>query len=100
MGSLVCLATSVMYHGTRLPTWRRVDMVVVNSIGSYYTICCLQDHGLQKTLAIWAYVLASGSLCIYAYQQRQSALYGEKHHWLIHVMSNAGLCCYVLATKH
>jgi hypothetical protein len=75
-------------------------MTVVNSIGGYFTTCCIVDYGVQKTAAMWAYLFVGSAVTLYGYQRQQSTLFSERHHWLVHVFSNAGLCCYVLAAKH
>jgi hypothetical protein len=74
-------------------------MVVVNSIGSIFlTDCYLTIPVCLETQMV--YLCAMTAFMQYMYQLRtKNKNFGVKYHWLIHVVSNAGIGFYVFA-KH
>lgn len=95
---LLCLCTSVCHHSLKKPSekMRIVDMVVVNSIGSYF----IRDCYLTLPICLETQMVYLCAMTAFLqYMRTINKNFGVKYHWLIHVISNTGVGFYVYA-KH
>jgi hypothetical protein len=94
---LLCLTTSALHHGRNCQDKiiQKIDKIVVRSVAGVYVLHSLLTMPIKPPI-ILMYLLGIVATLIYAQTGRHQELYETYHHW-IHILSNIGICCYILA---
>ena len=98
-GCLLCLLTSICYHGSeviglKLPFFRMVDMIVCQFCVVYFSCVCASFH--------WLYVLTITAvlyLLVMFYWLGMSSRDHDGHMWhsTLHFVGNTGISCLIEA---
>jgi hypothetical protein len=95
-GSLICFFTSFFNHYVGNSEFlRKLDIVLVNSIATYFTLRCIWKFGHQFYACIM-YVLVVLSLGTYYYVNFYNPC---DYHFLVHVLANTGILFYIKAVQ-
>lgn len=93
LATLLCFVTSVANHCCETPPLRTIDIIVVNLAG----LCFTTDALLSLRKAGYALVVLVGAATLAYYAYTKLAKKADVYHAGVHVLSNVGICIYILA---